>query len=99
MSQEPLKACIHHWVIAEADGSAYLPSRCKKCGAERMERVAYQGDVIGGGNFKTINRESFKRAAEFEHGTHHGYEKRKCRCEACRQWNADYKRARYQRAS
>jgi hypothetical protein len=34
---------------------------------------------------------------QFAHGTRYGYDKKKCRCEQCREWMRQYKRERWAR--
>jgi hypothetical protein len=36
----PLGPCIHHWRIAEQNGSAMLPGTCQNCGITKPHRAS-----------------------------------------------------------
>lgn len=77
--------CTHHWILEPGDSAR---GKCKRCGVERMH--------TGGGDFGfgafTLAHPSRKNA--ITHGLS-GYRRHKCRCDVCREANAEHQR-RYQ---
>lgn len=58
--------CIHHYIIAPADGSAWLDSYCKKCGRSKQFRATPEKNKYVVQKFIVIEKESTEDIAEKE---------------------------------